>query len=188
MLRLPVRMNLGPRPLTRSRSIVRVDKRKTDAASRCVNNSVMTHLEIRLSEEANPTGRLATRSRYPITAEWLCMTSPKSGQGWRAQLGPLCASPRQCPTIRARRGRVTDKSRQQNHDFIIGAPVIWSPLFGRGDRPTVHHARFSGVSWRARFAKSSSGTILLPRATAKARSMRPIGTGCLRGPTINAST
>jgi hypothetical protein len=86
-----MRTNFGPVPLTRSLSKVRSLRCNTAAASRCVN-SVMRHLQTRLSEEANPVtgGRMA---QLPYTSERaVCLTSPKSGQGRNALHYPLCAS------------------------------------------------------------------------------------------------
>ena len=91
--------------------------------------------------------------------------------------------------------KAPDKKSGACHEWA-GEILPSRMLFGRYDRPTVGGLRASRspqggqlfLSWREMCAKSSFGTILPPRATAKARSMRPIGPGCLRGPTINAST
>lgn len=92
------------------------------AASRCVN-SVMRHLQVRLSEEANPVtgGRMA---QLPYTSERaVCLASPKSSQGWNALHYPLCASR---PHSTSGAGVPTSLRQQAATVAAIHDFVIWS--------------------------------------------------------------
>ena len=156
MLR-PKRINFGPVPLTRNRSKVRSLRCNSVAASRWVNSD-MTHLQFRLSEEANPNTVLWGPMDWgPLRV--VCTTSPKSGQSWKALCPSLCA-----PTYDNRR-RLRRNNIRQEPPLRIARAMISGPFTKQRLLAARLRSRYRVTSCAKPSAESGCANGSVPSAT-----------------------